>query len=130
MTPGYTVINVVLIHVEFLTHWITKYEEEEDNRPLVKFPPMNKRSLTQLLRWIITNWDQEVQTKELICVTNICSTFSVYLVRTVFPTQADSFLQDLSIFSSHQMGQLVGKFKEWREKLELSHEKAKHGKYT
>ena len=27
------------------------------------------------------------------------------------------------------MGQLLLKFKEWREKLELSHEKAKHGKY-
>ena len=27
------------------------------------------------------------------------------------------------------MGQLLVKFKEWREKLELSHEKAKHGKY-
>lgn len=28
------------------------------------------------------------------------------------------------------MGQLAVKFKEWREKLELSHEKTKHGKYT
>lgn len=28
------------------------------------------------------------------------------------------------------MGQLVVRFKEWREKLELSHDKAKHGKYT
>jgi len=27
------------------------------------------------------------------------------------------------------MGQLVVKIKEWREKLELSNDKAKHGKY-
>lgn len=27
------------------------------------------------------------------------------------------------------MGQLVVKIKEWREKFELSHDKAKHGKY-
>ena len=109
---------------------------KKDNKPLVKFHPMNMRSFTQLLLRIITMRNREAQPKELICVINRCNIFSVYLVRTIFSIQASTFsLLNRAIVGrfarlSEQMGQLVAKFKEFREKLESSHEKAKHGKYS
>lgn len=51
--------------------------------------------------------------------------------KNFYPASKNSFFSGefLSVILYKQMGQLLVKFKEWREKLELSHEKAKHGKY-
>ena len=91
----------------FWLHRIVKLRDVGD-KPLVKFPPMNKRSLTQLLPGIITNSDRQVQTDARI---NFCNEqmhlfFNIFVKEKFLEAGWLSFLATTLGISSKSCGNL------------------------